>query len=105
MSPIPGGDELIPTERDAVALVERVLGVRPRSVTRFPTGLAHYVYDISLSDERAVVARLTTVTRGSAFTSAVSWSGRLRPRGVPLPRLLAFADRPEDGSFPFMLLE
>jgi len=94
-----------PTERDAAGLVRRVLGTEARAVVRFPTGLAHYVYDVVLDDGRRVVARLARAGAGGAFAGGAFWSERLRPLGVPLPRLLSVEDRPSSGDFPFMLLE
>ena len=94
-----------PTERDAVEVVRRVLGVEARAIVRFPTGLAHYVYDVELEDDRRVVARLARVGEGGAFAAGAQWSERLRPRGVPLPQLLAVETQPPAGTFPFMLLE
>ncbi|MDP9366793.1 MAG: phosphotransferase [Chloroflexota bacterium] len=94
-----------PTECDAATLVRSILRTDVHAVVRFPTGLAHYVYDVVLDGGLRAVARLAKADQGESFTSAVYWHQRLRSRGVPLPRLLAFADRPPDGSFPFMLLE
>ena len=105
MSSIHEENDRTPTEGDAVALVRRVLGAGARSVVRFPTGLAHYVYDVVLDDDRCVVARLARMGEGDAFAGGAYWSARLRPLGVPLPQLLAVGDRPINGVFPFMLLE
>jgi hypothetical protein len=37
---------IIPTEQHAADIVQSALGQRARSVKRFSTGLAHYVYDV-----------------------------------------------------------
>ncbi|MDP9366827.1 MAG: hypothetical protein M3Q03_00890 [Chloroflexota bacterium] len=76
-----------PTERDAATLVRSILRTDVHAVVRFPTGLAHYVYDVVLGDGLRVVARLAKANQGDSFTSAVYWHQRLRSRGVPLPRL------------------
>ena len=94
-----------PTERDAAALVEHRLGSPVATLARFPTGLAHWVYDVETVDGSRVVARLGRHDQAADFAGAVHWHGRLAPRGVPLPRLLACDPAPSDGGFPFLLLE
>lgn len=94
-----------PSERDAAALIERHLATTARTITRFPTGLAHWAYDIETVDGRRVVARLGRRDHVDDFAGAVYWHGRLAPRGVPLPGLLAADPHPADGAFPFLLLE
>ncbi len=95
----------IPTEQAAADVVRRHLGKEPTRVARFPTGLANYVYDVATADGGNVVARLAPVGHGGRFAGAVYWHGRLAPRGVPLPRLLAHDAAPADATCPFMLIE
>jgi aminoglycoside phosphotransferase (APT) family kinase protein len=79
--------------------------VAVRAITRYPSGLANYVYDVQLADGRRVVARLTGGADAVATTrAAVYWNRLLRQRGVPLPRLLGYALRPL-GGMPYLLLE
>ena len=95
---------MTPTEREAVALIERRLGVAVRVIERFPSGLANYVYDVQLVDGQRLVARLAGDAAGDSTRAAVYWNRLLRPRGVPLPRLLAYELRPAQGT-PYLLLE
>ena len=94
-----------PIESDARDAVLRLLGVEAARVTRFPTGNQHHVYDVALADGRQVVARLSLPDRREVLRGGLGWHRRLRPMGVPLPRLLASALEPEDGPFPVMILE
>jgi hypothetical protein len=94
-----------PTEYVAVAIVERRLGVAVETIERFPSGLANYVYDVRLVDGRRLVARLAHSVDALATTrAAVYWNRLLRPRGVPLPRLLGWELRPPEGV-PYLWLE
>ena len=94
-----------PTGDDASDAVRRLLGVEASAVERFPTGAQHYVYDVELADGRRVVARLSLPEHRELARGALGWHRLLRPRGVPLPELLASAVEPEDGPFPVMVLE
>lgn len=94
-----------PTEHHAGDAVRRLLGTEATVVTRFPTGARHYVYDVALADGRRVVARMSLPEHRDLVRGALGWHRLLRPRGVPLPELLAFAVAPEDGPFPVMILE
>lgn len=97
--------ETNPTPEAAATIAQRALGVPVRTVARFPTGLAHYVFDVLMADGRRVVARLGQPEQAADFTSAGYWHQRLVPRGVPLPALLAVETDPREDGFPFMLME
>lgn len=93
-----------PGPDDAARLVERALRERVSAITRFPTGLDHFVYDVVLGDGRRVVARLSA--RGhEPLRGAVAWSRKLRPLGVPLPALLYADLAAEHTPFAALLLE
>ncbi len=93
-----------PVPDDAARLVERVLLQPVVGVARFRTGLDHFVYDVLLADGRRVVARLSE--RGpEPLRSAVEWSQRLRPLGVPLPAILHADLAAEHTPFAALLLE
>ena len=95
----------IPTEQHAADIVEATLGQRARSVQRFSTGLAHYVYDVVTEDGEALVVRIARPDTQAALAGAVYWSKRLRPLGVPLPRILHADLRAKTAPFAFLLLE
>lgn len=91
-----------PTEEDAGRIARRFASEPARRVTRFPTGLAHYVFDVELESGRSVVARLGLPGSPTAFAGAEYWSRTLRPLGVPLPVLL---EAGQDGGIPYLILE
>lgn len=76
-----------PTEHDAAAIIQAVLHEPARTITRFTTGLCHYVYDVVTESHAAAVVRIACGT-ADGLAGAVYWSHQLRPLGVPLPRLL-----------------
>lgn len=97
--------EITPTEEIAAAVVRRSLGTPVQTISRFPMGLAHYVFDVLTADGRRVVVRLGRSGHEGTFASAVYWHQLLAPRGVPLPEILAVDVQPSRDSFPFMLME
>ena len=95
-------DEAIPSERVASELVARALTRAPVACRRFTTGNHHYVYEAVFRDGTSVVVRIARPSSRLAMVGAAHLSHQLRPRGVPLPRILA-----EDLSAetPWLLLE
>lgn len=93
-----------PAAADAARAVRRALGVDVETITRFPTGHSHYVYDVTTTDGQRVVARLARPDTQSILAGGVYWHERLRDVGVPVPALLYADAAPADG-FPVMLLE
>jgi hypothetical protein len=53
-----------PRERDAARILERVVERRVCAVARFPTGLAHYVYDAVTVDGQRYAVRLARADQG-----------------------------------------
>ncbi len=94
----------VPTPQDAIQAIRQALGAGVRSITRFPTGLCHYVYDVETDDGRRVVVRMARPEAGDILAGGVYWHERLRAAGVPLPALLR-ADLDPPGGYPMMLLE
>jgi aminoglycoside phosphotransferase (APT) family kinase protein len=93
-----------PSEADAAQLVLKLLGVQPRQVTRFRTGGAHYVYDMTLPDQRHVVVRMAAASPTSLH-GAVYWAHRLRPFNIPLPAILGDDRDAHHTPFPALILE
>ena len=91
-----------PTETDAAEVVRRFSGKNIESIRRFPTGLAHWVYDVRMQDGSGVVVRLGTPDQRGDFDGALHWSNTLRPLAVPLPELLAHGDYRDR---PYLVLE
>ena len=99
------GNARDPGEVDARAVLERVSGQRVTWIERFPTGLAHYVYDARTDDGEPYVVRLTRPERRADFAGAVYWHERLAPLGVPLPALLHVDPVGELTGFPALVME
>jgi aminoglycoside phosphotransferase (APT) family kinase protein len=81
------------------------MGAEVQWIERFPTGLAHYVYDARLADGRRLVARLTRPEQAGDFAGAVYWHARLKPLGIPLPELLYHDVSGDRHGYPVMLME
>lgn len=91
-----------PSPGEIADLVQRLTGAAPVAIARFPTGLAHFVYDVTLLHGNTVVARVTRPESRDEFASALFWHPILRERGVPLARILQFD---LESRWPIMLLE
>ena len=91
-----------PSETDAAQIASGFAGEPTQQVTRFPAGLAHYVFDVRLAGGASLVVRLGLPSARAAFTGAEYWSRTLRPIGVPLPELLQSGDH---AGMPYLILE
>ena len=72
------------------------------SVTRFPTGLCHHVFDVDLGRGGRVVVRVADPENRHLLVGALAWSALLRPLGVPLPEVLG---HDLAGPLPYVVLE
>lgn len=97
--------ELTRPER-AAALARRVAqGYGDVSSTRrFPTGLCHYVFDVTLCSGAQLVVRVADPQNRHLLEGAVAWARLLRPLGVPLPALLD-QDTGDRTPLPYLVLE
>jgi aminoglycoside phosphotransferase len=86
----------------AAIIATRVAGVPPLSVRRFTTGARHYVFDVAFADASAIVVRIGDRKAHAELAGALYLSGLLRPRGAPLPAILA---HDVDAEFPWMAME
>jgi len=93
----------IPTENDAAHIARRASGGKAlANIRRFPTGLAHWVYDVRLEDASRLVVRLGMPDQRADFVGALHWSETLLPLAVPLPQIFAHA---EHRGSPYLVLE
>jgi aminoglycoside phosphotransferase len=99
MTPVP---PCAPSAEMAAAIAGQVTGCLPETVSRFTTGVRHYVYEARFAGRPPVVVRIGSATAHSEIAGAIYLSKLLRPRGVPLPAILA-----EDvqSGFPWLVLE
>ncbi len=92
----------VPNSQLAGKLAAAVVGATPTRVTRFSTGLQHYVFDVEFDDRAPVVVRVATEENRAAMVGAYHLSNQLRPAGVPLPQIIAAG---LDHRFPYLILE
>ncbi|GJM42550.1 MAG: hypothetical protein DHS20C20_28320 [Ardenticatenaceae bacterium] len=93
---------LTPTPQMAQRIVANTLGCVCRYAERLPTGLSHYVYKVGTTDNRELAVRIAIPKRRHVLQGGVYWSKKMRPRGVPLPELIAYDT---DARNPFMIIE
>ena len=86
----------------AAAIARDVVGDAPISVRRFTNGLAHYVFDVAFADRPPIVVRIGDASAQTSLAGALYLSGFLRPRGMPLPAILASDAKAE---FPWIAME
>jgi aminoglycoside phosphotransferase len=94
--------ETAPTAARAAAIAARVSQRAPKTVERFTTGARHYVYEVKFADHQPLVVRMGSMTAHAEMAGAVYLSNLLRPRGVPLPAILA---QDVQSRFPWIVLE
>jgi aminoglycoside phosphotransferase (APT) family kinase protein len=91
-----------PSVELAIGLATEVMGHAPTKARRFTTGARHYVFEVEFANLPPVVLRIGSQSAQSEMTGAVHLSRLLKPRGVPLPAILA-----EDvtAELPWLILE
>lgn len=99
------GPEPEPDEVAAAELGAALAGQPVVSLTRFPTGGQHFVYDLTLADRSLAALRLSRRSDRPLAEAALAWNRRLRPLGVPLPAILAEDVAGTRQTFPALLLE
>ncbi|MFZ2104403.1 MAG: aminoglycoside phosphotransferase family protein [Roseiarcus sp.] len=77
-----------PDAEYAAEIATRVIGCAPTSVRRF-TGMVHYVFGVAFADRPSIVVRIGDASARTRLAGALRLSAFLRPRGVPLPAILA----------------
>jgi aminoglycoside phosphotransferase len=95
-------DGNVPHATLATEIAAQVTGRRPSRVTRFTTGVMHYVFEASFADGPPIVVRIAGRQGVAAMRSAAKLSHQLRPLGVGLPAILA---EDLDAQFPWLALE
>ena len=98
-------EQVAPNEKDAARILLEVLHVGAVSLSRFPTGLAHYVYDVVTENGQSVVVRLARPDRKAYFRGALTWYEPLTRLGVPLPFLRYHELDEAVHGFPVMIMD
>jgi aminoglycoside phosphotransferase len=92
----------VPSAELAIRIASDAMGHAPTNARRFTTGARHYVFEVEFADLPPVVVRIGSQSAQKEMTGAVHLSGLLKPRGVPLPAILAEDVRAE---LPWLVLE
>jgi len=92
-----------PNEIIAAQLVQQLLHTEPLQVSRFRTGLAHYVYEVQTPNQPVVVRM--AAGGSDSLHGAVYWAERLIPLGLPLPAILGDDREARLSPFPALVLE
>lgn len=92
-----------PTEQDVVEVLKLFAEAEITSIERFPTGLAHFVYDIKTRGGLNVVARLTKPENRESLEAGLYWYNLLEPKGIPLPKI--YKHNTKDAKFPYIIME
>ncbi len=90
-----------PKSSDILHALRRHYTGPAHSIRRFNTGLAHYVYEV-MTDGDPIVVRMADSAEWNGIPGGVYWGDRLRPLGVPLPKLIG---HDLAAPYPYMLLE
>lgn len=92
----------VPDASLARQIAAAATGREPTDARRFPTGAAHYVFEVTFATGAPVVVRLGSETGRVGMMGASTLSTLLRPLGLKLPAVLA-----EDvaAKFPYLVLE
>ena len=78
-----------PNSAIAGDLTTAAVGHPAIDVRRFSTGAHHYVFEVTFADRPPVVVRIAAEHSRAAMAGALRLSRLLRPRGVPLPEIIA----------------
>lgn len=85
--------------------MQDALGKHVKTIHRFTTGLAHYVYDVETDEGEKIVIRLARPDLKYFFEGALSWYEPLQRINVPLPSLYFSAVNDGKFGFPVMIME
>lgn len=90
-----------PTDTDAKNIVSRYLGNDEFSLKRFPTGLCHYVYEVTPINSEAFVLRMGFSDTRQHLAGSIYWTEQLSPLKIPIPKIL---HKDLSGEFPYTIL-
>lgn len=90
-----------PKSSDVLRSLRAHMKVRAHAMRRFPTGLAHYVYEV-MTDNEPIVVRMADPEKFNGIPGSVYWHSRLSELGVPLPALYGFN---LEVDHPYMILD
>ena len=83
-------------------IVETYLNKNVLKVSRFTTGLSHFVFDVVTDDEFTCVVRITTQERKRELETGLYWQEKLEEVGIPLPTVYQVG---QVDNYPFVIYE
>ena len=92
----------VPSLELAIEIAAEVAGQLPMKTRRFATGARHYVFEAHFANLPPIVVRIGDQSAQAEMKGAVHLSRLLKPRGVPLPTIVA-AD--VTAELPWLVLE
>ncbi|HHE37439.1 MAG TPA: hypothetical protein ENL20_02570, partial [Candidatus Cloacimonetes bacterium] len=92
----------IPNIQIAKNIVEDHYQVAVSKISRFNTGLCHFVYDVKLETGRNIVIRMSGENTLDLLKGGVYWFKKMSSKQLPVPEIIHFDF---DGEFPFVIME
>ena len=77
----------LPDERAAARVFGTHFADEVSRVTRFPTGLCHYVFEVVTTNDTAYVVRIASHESRPYMDGGLYWHPILKAAGVPVPAL------------------
>ncbi|MEM7221436.1 MAG: aminoglycoside phosphotransferase family protein [Pseudomonadota bacterium] len=94
----------VPDEETVGAMAREILA-DSALVSRFPTGLRHFVFQVASAQGKRIVVRVSRREDVSVVRDSIYWSDMLRPLEIPLPELLYADATMSRHPYPFVILE
>lgn len=83
---------MLKIEELARTIIEDDLGKSVAGISRFPTGLSHFVFDVVADDGFQYVVRIARPERRKEFERGIYWHKNIARLGVPLPNLFHYGE-------------
>jgi hypothetical protein len=79
-----------PNEHDARLVAAAYLGHERFTTYRYPTGLCHYVYEVTPVTGPKIVVRMGHEETRKHLEGSVFWDEQIKPLGLPTARVLRY---------------
>jgi len=79
-------------EELARIIVEEKMGKKALRIKQFPTGLSHFVFDISTENGYSIVIRIARPERTQEFERGIRWHEIIEGVGVQLPKIFEIGE-------------
>ncbi|MCD4818687.1 MAG: phosphotransferase [Candidatus Cloacimonetes bacterium] len=91
-----------PNTEIAKKIIENTLNCRIAEITRFETGLCHYVYDVKTDSGEEIVIRIATENSIEELKGGVYWFKKLKAKEIPVPNIIKFD---LENNYPYVIME